>query len=279
MTALAATLRGGLRLPRRTLLRRALLGLAGAVVALAMLAPGLLARHDPYALDVPARLLGPSWEHLFGTDEGGRDIFARVVHGARASIGSALLVVGAAALFGTLWGALAGWFGGLADRLLMRIVDVFLAFPYLVLAMAVAASIGRDLRSAIVALALVWWPSYARMIRGQVLALKNQQHVRAARTLGASGWQQLRWHVVPHTFAQLNARVSIDIGYALVALTGLSFLGLGAQNPSPEWGLMISNAKTYVLNAWWYAVLPGVVIVATVIFFVSLGDELAEERA
>jgi peptide/nickel transport system permease protein len=259
-------------------LRRIPLVVIGIGIALVLIDPALFHQGSPYDLNVPARLLGPNRHHLFGTDEAGRDILARMLYGARISIGSALIVACGAALIGTVYGAISGWFGGIVDRILMRVVDVFLAFPYLVLAMAVAASIGRDMRSAVTALIIVWWPSYARMIRGQVLALKRQLHVRAARTLGASSGQLLRWHVVPHTFAQLNARVSVDIGYALVALTGLSFLGLGAQNPSPEWGLMVANAQTYVLNAWWYAVFPGIVIFATVVYFVWLGDEIAGDR-
>jgi len=257
---------------------RGVLVLIGIVMLLVLVDPGLFARQNPYELDIGDRLLSPRAGHLFGTDEAGRDILTRVLYGARQSIGAALAVAGLAAAFGTVYGAISGWLGGWVDRILMRIVDVFLAFPYLVLAMAVAASIGRDLRSAVIALVIVWWPGYARMIRGQVLSLKQQLHVRVARTLGASPAQLLRWHVVPHTFAQINARLTIDVGYAVVALTGLSFLGLGAQNPSPEWGLMISNAHTYVLNAWWYAVLPGLVIFATVLYFVWLGDELARER-
>jgi peptide/nickel transport system permease protein len=259
--------------------RRVVLALVGLFVLVVMFEPGLIFRQGPYTLDIPNRLTGPSLHHPFGTDEAGRDILTRIAYGARLSIGSALIVVGAAAAFGTIYGSVAGWCGGWVDRVLMRIVDVFLAFPYLVLAMAVAASIGRDMRSAVIALMVVWWPGYARMIRGQVLSLKGQLHVRAARTLGASSAQLLRWHVVPHTLGQLNARVSVDIGYALVALTGLSFLGLGAQTPSPEWGLMISNAQTYVLNAWWYAFFPGLVIFFVVLYFVALGDELAVERA
>jgi peptide/nickel transport system permease protein len=259
-------------------LRRIPLVLVGLGIALVVIDPGIFRQGSPYDLNVPARLLAPDRHHLFGTDEAGRDILARMLYGARLSIGSALIVACGAALVGTVYGAISGWVGGWVDRILMRIVDVFLAFPYLVLAMAVAASIGRDMRSAVTALLVVWWPSYARMVRGQVIALKRQLHVRAARTLGASPAQLLRWHVVPHTFAQINARVSIDIGYALVALTGLSFLGLGAQNPSSEWGLMIANAQTYVLNAWWYAVFPGVVIFATVVYFVWLGDEIAGDR-
>lgn len=264
---------------RRRLAKRTILAVVGLGLVLVVVVPGLFSPFDPYALDVPDRLLPPSGEHLFGTDEAGRDILSRVIHGTRDSIGSAVLVVALAAAFGTVWGAVAGWLGGWADRILMRVVDVFLAFPYLVLAMAVAASIGRDLRSAIVALAVVWWPGYARMIRGQVIALKDQLHVRVARTLGASAPELLRWHVLPHTFPQLNARVTVDVGYALVALTGLSFLGLGAQNPSPEWGLMVSNAKTYVLNAWWYAVLPGAVILLVVVYLVTLGDEITEDAS
>ncbi len=274
MSVLAHATRGWLG--ARWSFRRIVLGSIGLLIVAVMVAPGLFTTASPYELDVPERLLSPRFGHPFGTDEAGRDILTRMIHGARLSIGASLLVVGSAAAFGTIYGAVAGWAGGWVDRILMRVVDVFLAFPYLVLAMAVAASIGRDLRSAIFALALVWWPSYARMIRGQVLALKEQLHVRAARTLGASSAQLLRWHVVPHTFGQLNARITIDLGYALVALTGLSFLGLGAQNPSPEWGLMIANAKTYVLNAWWYAVFPGLVIFLTVLYLVRLGDELAE---
>jgi peptide/nickel transport system permease protein len=247
------------------------------LVLVLVLAPGLLARSDPYSLAVERRLEGPSPAHPFGTDEAGRDILDRVIYGARVSLGTAVAIVAVAALVGTAYGALSGWVGGRVDRLLMRLVDLFLAFPYLVLAMAIAASLGRGTSSAVIALALVWWPSYARMVRGQVLSLKQDLHVQAARTLGASGAQLLRWHVVPHTVDQLNVRVTLDIGYAVIALTGLSFLGLGAQNPSPEWGLMVANAKSYVFNAWWYAVFPGLVILAAVLNFVAIGDALARE--
>jgi peptide/nickel transport system permease protein len=249
-----------------------------AVLALLVLAPGLLARTDPYQLDAVNRFRPPSGTHLFGTDEGGRDIFSRIVHGARLSVGTGLAVVAVAAVVGTLIGSLAGWIGGWLDRAIMRTVDVFLAFPYLVLAMAIAASLGRGMPAAVTALCLVWWPSYARMVRGMVLSLREDLHVKAARTLGASSWQILRWHVVPHTMQQLNVRVTLDVGYAVIALTGLSFLGLGAQNPSPEWGLMIANAKTFVFRAWWYGVFPGLAIFVTVLNFVGLGDAFSRER-
>jgi peptide/nickel transport system permease protein len=269
------------RLGRRHLswpLRRVLLAVVGVAILAVVLLPGLFTGPDWSSVKVGDKFLSPSWSHPFGTDEAGRDILHRLIHGARLSIGSALAVACIAAGVGTLYGAVSGWVGGWLDRVLMRIVDVFLAFPYLVLAMALAAAIGRDMRSAVIALTIVWWPSYARMVRGLVLSLKRDLHVRAARTLGASGGELLRWHIVPHTFSQVNARLTVDIGYALVALTGLSFLGLGAQGSSPEWGLMVSTAKGFVLTAWWYALFPGVVILLTVLYFVRVGDEFAGEE-
>ena len=249
-----------------------------AATALAILAlvaaPGLLAPGDPYTLEVSNRFASPGSANLFGTDDAGRDILSRVIHGARYSIGSAVLIVAFAAAAGTVYGALAAWYGGIIDRLLMRTVDVFLAFPYLVFAMAVAASLGRGLASTIAALCLLWWPSYARMIRGQVKSILNDYHIRAAVTLGAKRSQILRWHVIPHTYNQLLVRFTLDIGNALVALTGLAFLGLGASPPLPEWGRMVADSKQFALTAWWYAVFPGVVIFLTVLNFVLLGEAL-----
>lgn len=244
------------------------------VLAALVLIPGVLAPADPYKLDIINRFTPPHGGNLFGTDDSGRDILSRVIHGARYSIGSAVLIITVAALVGTVYGSLAAWYGGILDRLLMRTVDVFLAFPYLVFAMAVAASMGRGLTSTIVALSLLWWPSYARMIRGQVKSILNDYHIRAATTLGARRGQILRWHVIPHTYNQLLVRFTLDIGNALVALTGLAFLGLGATPPLPEWGRMVADSKQFALLAWWYAVFPGVVIFATVLNFVVLGEAL-----
>lgn len=260
-------------------MRKILLSLVLALLAVIVFAPGLIATHDPFALDVINRLKPPSLTHFFGTDEGGRDIFSRVIHGARITIGSSLAIVFFASLFGTAIGAIAGWFGGRVDSYLMRIVDVFLAFPYLVLAMALAASIGRNMGSSILALILVWWPGYARMVRGQVLSIKNELFVKASRAIGTSNLRILRWHVVPHASRAVIVRATLDIGYVIIALTGLSFLGLGAQNPSPEWGLLIANAKSYVLFGWWYSVLPGLVLVSIVSLFVILGDILSREKS
>jgi len=260
-------------------MRKILLSIVLAVVAVAILMPNLIAPQDPFTLDVVNRLKPPSMGHLFGTDEAGRDIFSRVVHGARITIGSALAIVFFAALFGTVIGAVAGWFGGRIDSYFMRIVDVFLAFPYLVLAMALAASIGRNIGSSILALILVWWPGYARMVRGQILSIKNELFVKASRAIGTSNYRILQWHVVPHASRTVVVRATLDIGYVIIALTGLSFLGLGAQNPSPEWGLLIANAKSYVLFGWWYSVLPGLVLVGVVSLFVVLGDLLSKEKS
>ncbi len=246
---------------------------------LVILFPGLFAPHDPQALSVSDRLAKPSSEHLFGTDEAGRDIVSRMFYGARVSIGASFVIVAVGAVFGTVYGAVAGWFGGWIDLAMMRIVDVFLSFPYLVLGMAVSASLGRTINSAVFALALVWWPSYARLVRGQVMSLRDQTHVRVARTLGAGNLQLLRWHVVPHTFGEVNAKAALDLGYALLALTGLSFLGLGAQNPSPEWGLLIANAKGYYLSAWWYMIIPGIVLFFVVIYFNWVADLLGRAEA
>lgn len=260
-------------------MKKFLLSIVFFLVAVMVLAPSLVATHDPFTLDVVNRLQPPSMGHLFGTDEGGRDIFSRVIHGARITIGSSLAIVFFAAFVGTSIGAVAGWFGGRVDSYLMRIVDVFLAFPYLVLAMALAASIGRNMGSSILALILVWWPGYARMVRGQVLSIKNELFVKASRAIGTSNLRILRWHVVPHASRAVIVRATLDIGYVIIALTGLSFLGLGAQNPSPELGLLISNAKAYVLFGWWYSVLPGLVLIAIVSLFVIVGDLLSKERS
>lgn len=248
------------------------------VIGALVLVPGVLAPSSPYTVDVPGRFQSPSWHHLFGTDDSGRDIFSRMIHGARYSLGTSLVVATSAVIFGTMYGAVAAYTGGVADRIMMRVVDVFLAFPYLVFAMAIAASLGRGVLATTIALVVLWWPSYARMVRGQVLSLKTEYHVRAARTLGASSGQILRWHLIPHTYNQLLARYTLDLGQALIALTGLSFLGLGAQPPSPEWGLLIADAKAYALTAWWAAVLPGVVVFATVLNFVLLGETLRPKR-
>ncbi|MCB0153293.1 MAG: ABC transporter permease [Anaerolineae bacterium] len=247
-------------------------------ITLAILFPGLLATHDPLDLNVSDRLKPPSLDYYFGTDGAGRDIYSRLIYGARYTIGMSLVIVFGAALVGTLWGGVAGFVGGRVDQVMMRLVDIFLAFPYFILALAVASALGRGMVSAVVALLLVWWPGYARMIRGQVLGIKNNLFVEAARAIGMSNTRLGLRHILPQTTHELNARITLDLGYVLLALTGLSFLGLGAQNPTPEWGVMVADSRLFIFRAWWYGVFPGTVIFLTVLAFMTFGDSFAERQ-
>jgi peptide/nickel transport system permease protein len=259
--------------PKGVLLPLALLVLA--ILAAFTLLPGLIAPHDPIALAMADRLKPPSLTHIFGTDEGGRDVFSRIVYGTRYSLGVAIAIVFASALFGVVSGmARPG-----IDNLMMRIVDLFFGFPALVLALAVAASIGRGLDSVALSLAIIWWPGYARLVRGEVLRLRERPHVEAARALGVSEMTILRSHIIPFVVQEVNVRVTTDIGYALVAVTALSFLGLGANSPTPEWGLLIRDSRPYFGSAWWYLVFPGTMIMLTATAFSLIGDALASRRA
>lgn len=242
------------------------------------LVPGLIAPDSPVALNMADRLKPPSFAHLFGTDEGGRDIFSRVVYGTRYSLGVAIAIVFASALFGVVYGAFSGMARGSVDNVLMRIVDLFFGFPALVLALAVAASIGRGLGSVALSLTIIWWPGYARLVRGEVLRLRERPHVEAARALGVSNLTILRRHILPFVAQEVNVRVTTDIGYALVAVTALSFLGLGANSPTPEWGLLIRDSRPYFGSAWWYLVFPGTMIMLTATAFSLIGDSLAARR-
>jgi peptide/nickel transport system permease protein len=262
------------------ILRRQPLLVLSALLALLLLvaaaAPGLLASQPTDGLNMTEALKAPSWSHLLGTDEAGRDIYTRIIHGTRYSLGMALSIVLIATVVGTAYGAAAGFAGGWLDEFMMRIVDVFLAFPAFVLAMAIAASAGRGMRSVVVALAIIWWPGYARMIRGMVLGIRENEWVSAAHALGVPTPRVIVRHILPFTFAELNVRITTDIGYALVAVTSLSFIGLGAQRPTPEWGLLIADGRRYVTGAWWYPIFPGIAIYLTTVVFSLLGDALAE---
>jgi peptide/nickel transport system permease protein len=240
------------------------------------IAPGLIAPRNPTELDVASQLLPPSGEHLMGTDEVGRDLFTRVVHGTRYSLGMAAAVVAIGALIGIVVGALAGLAGGFVDNAVMRIVDVFLSLPVFVLAMAMAAVLGRGILPLVVALGLVWWPGYARIVRGMVMSVGKRQHVESARALGAGPLYILRRHILPFTVGQLNVRITQDMGFALVAVAGLSFIGLGVRPPTPEWGLMVSASRTHLVEAWWYPLFPGLMIALVTIGLSMLGDALAE---
>jgi peptide/nickel transport system permease protein len=236
-----------------------------------------IAPHDPYAVDITnSKLLPPSTEHWMGTDELGRDVFSRIITGTRVSLEVAFFVLSFAVVFGTLVGLVAGYAGGLVDEVLMRFTDMFLAFPALVLAVAVAASLGRNLRNTMIALATVFWPWYARLVRAQVLSIKEREFVEAARSIGMARSRLIMRHIFPNATAVIIIQLTLDVGYAVLATSSLSFLGLGAQPPSPEWGTMLSAARNYFRDAWWYMTFPGVALTLTVFAFNVLGDGLQD---
>jgi peptide/nickel transport system permease protein len=248
-----------------------LIGLA-AVIAFG----GLLAPYDPIVPDYTSLLAAPSAAHPFGTDEIGRDVLSRVLVGTRVSLLVAAVVLISGVAVGTILGALAGLAGGAVDEVIMRITDVFLAFPSFILAAAVSASIGPGLGTLMLSLSIVWWPWYARLARGQVLQIATLDFVEAARALGV-GTPRLLWrHVLPNAIGPVLVQMSLDVGYAILAASGLSFLGLGVQSPTPEWGTMIADAQNHLQDAWWMAAFPGAALAISVLAFNLLGDGLRD---
>jgi peptide/nickel transport system permease protein len=227
---------------------------------------------DPDEVQVGQRLQPPSREHLMGTDPLGRDVASRVLAGAQVSIPSVLLIVVSALIVGVTLGAIAGYLGGPVDNVLMRVTDVFLAFPALVLALAITGALGPDLTTAMLAVSVVWWPWYARLIRGQVLSLKHEPYVEAARSLGCSDGRVLGRHILPNAVAPVVVQATLDMGAALVTTASLGYIGMGAQPPSAEWGAMLSQARSFFLNAWWLTAFPGLAIFLTVLIFNAVGD-------
>ncbi len=222
------------------------------------------------------KLLPPSSRYLMGTDELGRDLFSRIIFGTRISLQTALIAVGLALLIGVPLGALAGGLGGVVDEVIMRITDVFLSFPPLLLAIAIAAFLGPSLSNAMLAIAISWWPWYTRIIRGQAVSIRERQFVRAALAIGTPMPRIVFRHILPNTMAPVIVQASMDIGGVILTIAALSFLGLGAQPPTPEWGLLISTSRTYFLNAWWYSTFPGIAIFITVLVFNLIGDGIRE---
>jgi peptide/nickel transport system permease protein len=242
-------------------------------IVIAVFAP-LIAPHDPLAQTfTPAQ--PPSLSHLFGTDELGRDVFSRVVYGARISPPIALLLVGLAAIIGGVLGGVAGYFRGVVDGALMRVVDLFFAFPAIILAMVVAAVLGRGLRNAALAIVVVAWPSYARVVRGLVLSVGDSEFVQSARLLGAPARRALFRDVLPNVAGPVFVLATLDLANAILLLSGLSFLGLGAQPPQAEWGSMVATGTQY-FQWWWMGTFPGLAIFSVVLAFNFLGDSLRD---
>ncbi len=257
--------------------RLALVGLVLvlALVVLAVLAPWI-APHPPTVGDLAQRLQPPSATHWFGTDDQGRDIFSRLLHGSRITLFVVVLVAVLAAPIGLLVGTAAGYAGGWVDALLMRITDIFLAFPRLILALAFVAALGPGIENAVIAIAITSWPPYARIARAETLTLRQADYIQAVRLLGAGPVRVVLRHVMPMCVPSVIVRVTLDMAGIILTAAGLGFLGLGAQPPMPEWGAMIAAGRAYVLDQWWVAAVPGAAIFIVSLAFNLLGDGLRD---
>ncbi len=270
-------------LRRRRLLPRQLAGSPVALLALlvviawiclAILAPSI-APYPPLAQHITSRLDPPSHAHWLGTDPLGRDILSRILYGARLSIPVGIVAVALAMLLGTLIGGTAGFLKGAADEVIMRATDLMLAFPTVILALVITAALGPGIRNAIVAIMIAWWPSYARLVRGLVLSLRDREYVLAAEALGGSRLRVFVRHVLPGTISPVVILSTLDVGHAILTFASLSFLGLGPPPQIPEWGSMIASGRNY-LDQWWISTFPGLAILTLVLAFNILGDGLRD---
>jgi len=246
------------------------------VMGLMALCAGWLAPYDPIRLSLAERLQPPGMAHWFGTDEMGRDILSRVMHGARISLRMGFVVVFIAGGLGSVIGAVAGYYGGRIDNIIMRVMDVILSFPSLVLAMALAAAMGPNLNNAIMAVAFVMIPKFARLVRGEALSVKEMPFIAAARASGARNRWIIVHHILPNCLNSVIILGTLTLGDTILIAASLSFIGLGAQPPTPEWGAMISVGRKFLMDQWWYATFPGLFILTTVIGFNILGDALRD---
>lgn len=247
----------------------------GLLILMAFIAPAL-APYDPLKTNTAFRLQAPSREHTFGTDQLGRDIFSRVLYGARISLRIAILTAVIALVIGGPLGIVSGYFRGRVDDLLMRVTDMFMAFPRLILAMAIAAALKPTLENVVIAISLAAWPAYARLARSVTLSIREENYIEAARGLGASPWRILGRHVLPGVISPVVIQVSLDMGGILLTAAGLGFIGFGAQPPTPEWGLMISEGRNYITAQWWVSTFPGLAISLVVLGFNLLGDGIRD---
>jgi peptide/nickel transport system permease protein len=279
MSATVAPIAAGAETLGRALARPAArLGLAIVLLFLLVCAfAPLIAPHDPYEQDLMSALSPPSLAHLLGTDQYGRDVASRVLYGARYALLAIVVGDGLALALGTTMGLAAGYLGGVVDAVLMRVVDVLLAFPYLLLALIIVAALGPSLLHSMIAIGVVYTPQYARLVRGQVLSVRQTDFVRAARALGASRGRIILRHVAPNSLSPVIIMATLQAGSVVVETAGLSFLGLGAQPPSPDWGALLADGQNFFLTAWWIATFPGFSIFLVVLGFNLLGDALRRE--
>ncbi|TPJ27738.1 nickel transporter permease [Mesorhizobium sp. B2-7-2] len=258
--------------------RLALIGLL-IIIALLVVAAlaDVLAPYSPTIGDLKnARLLAPSAAHWFGTDDLGRDIYSRIVYGSRWTLYVVILVAIIAAPIGLLVGTIAGYAGGWTDTILMRITDIFLAFPKLVLALAFVAALGPGIENAVLAIAVTSWPPYARIARAETLTVRNSDYIKAVQLMGASPFRIVLRHIMPLCISSLIIRVTLDMAGIILTAAGLGFLGLGAQPPLPEWGAMIASGRRFILDQWWVAAAPGAAILIVSLGFNLLGDGLRD---
>lgn len=261
------------------LLRNPLSVLGGVIVLVlvltAILAPWL-APYSAIGQDLANRLAPPSWTNLMGTDELGRDIFSRVIWGSQITLTIVGLVALISAPLGLLVGAVAGYFGGWTDRLLMGFTDIFLSMPKLILALAFVAALGPGINNAIIAIAITSWPAYARIARAETLTIRNSEFIAAVQLQGASPLRVIVGHVLPLCTSSMIIRVTLDMAGVILTAAGLGFIGLGAQPPLPEWGAMISRGRVFILDQWWVATMPGFAIIIVSLGFCFLGDGLRD---
>jgi len=245
------------------------------LIVTAIFAP-YIAPYDPLDISPPDRLKPPSAEHFFGTDTAGRDMYSRIIYGSRLSIQIGVTVVLFSAVFGSIIGIISGYVGGVFDDIIMRITDVFFSVPYLILAMAIAAALGPSLINTMISLSIVWWPIYTRIARAQALQIRSLTFVEVSQGLGAKRMWIIMKHILPNSLSPIIVQASLDFGNAIMYAAALSFIGLGAQPPTPEWGAMISTGRHFLRDSWWYPTFPGIAIFITVIGFNLLGDGLRD---
>jgi len=236
-----------------------------------------LTPYNPLGINLDVKFLSPRINHWLGTDYLGRDVLSRVIAGTGLALRSAAVILVSASIFGIVIGLISGYFGGVVDEVFMRLSDILIAFPGLVLAMAIAAALGPNLTNAMIAIAVVWWPPYARLVRGQVLSIREQDFVTAAHCLGTSNVSIIFRHIFPNVIVPFIIQVTADVGPALVTTSSLSFIGMGAQPPTPEWGSMVSDGRQYLLDYWWMATFPGVAIFITVLIYNGVGESLRKK--